>query len=393
MNRCALYVRKSTAQDGVADEATSIARQVEHATAFALTQGWSVAPEHVFVDDGVSGALFGDQRPGLARLLNALRPRPPFQALVASEVARYGRESIETAWAMKQITDSGVRIFDYLDGKEWKLDNAMDKIQLSLANFASEVERERASVRTHDALLRKAKAGAVCGGLIFGYINCAILDEAGRRHHVERIIEPREAAVVKQIFTHAAAGWGVKRIAAALNDAGAPAPLPRRAGRPRGWAPSSVREILGRDIYRGVVVWNRTARIVRQGARAQRKRPPSDIVRVNVPELAIVDEGLWTATQARRQQAATVYRQRTDGRAFGRPANGVESPYLLTGTGTCICGGSMAVLKRPRSTWTPATDPVLRLHDAPSSRRPDLPQCAPGPARQRGRGGPRRRRA
>ena len=27
--------------------------------------------------------------------------------------------------------------------------------------------------------------------------------------------------------------------------------------RPRSWAPSTVREILYRDLYRGVVVWNR----------------------------------------------------------------------------------------------------------------------------------------
>jgi recombinase-like zinc beta ribbon protein len=44
---------------------------------------------------------------------------------------------------------------------------------------------------------------------------------------------------------------------------------------------------------------------------------------------------------------AKVYRDRTGGRAFGRPANSIESPYLLTGFGTCaICGGSMAVLSR-----------------------------------------------
>jgi Recombinase zinc beta ribbon domain len=35
------------------------------------------------------------------------------------------------------------------------------------------------------------------------------------------------------------------------------------------------------------------------------------------------------------------------GQAFGRPTNGVESKYLLTGFGVCAgCGGSMATLKR-----------------------------------------------
>jgi site-specific DNA recombinase len=60
-----------------------------------------------------------------------------------------------------------------------------------------------------------------------------------------------------------------------------------------------------------------------------------------------VDETLWRAAQARTRAAVEVYRLRTGGRAFGRPANGVESPYILTGLGTCAaCGGSMAVLKR-----------------------------------------------
>jgi site-specific DNA recombinase len=221
-----------------------------------------------------------------------------------------------------------------------------EKVMLSLTAFAAEMERDRARVPTHDALMRKARSGHVTGGVVFGYLNRAVTEDA-RRSHVERVVDPRQAAVVRQIFTRAAEGWGVKRIAATLNDEGAPAPMPRRAGRPRGWAPSSIREVLHRDLYRGMVVWNRTARIVRQGARAQRERPAEDVVSVARPELAIVDETLWKAAQERMQASAEIYRQRTGGRAFGRPANGVESPYILTGLGTCAaCGGSMAVLKR-----------------------------------------------
>jgi site-specific DNA recombinase len=345
----AIYARKSTEQSGLADESKSVARQVEHAGAYAARKGWTVASEHIFVDDGVSGALFGASRPGLARLLAALTPRPPFDVLVMSEESRLGREAIETAWVLKRITDAAVRVFFYLDDRERTLESPTDKVMLSLTAFAAEMERDRARVRTHDALRRKAQHGHVTGGLVFGYRNRPVFDGM-RRSHVERVIEPSEAAVVRRIFAHASDGWGVKRIAAALNAEHAPAPLPRRAGRPRGWAPSSVREVLYRDLYRGVLVWNRTARFVRQGARAQRERPDGDIVTVPVPELAIVDDTLWTAAHARLQATAAVYRQRAEragARAFGRPPNGVESPYLLTGVGACAaCGGSMAVLKR-----------------------------------------------
>src|SRR5438876_11766257 len=127
---CAIYARKSNEQNGVADEAKSVTRQVEHARAYAAKKGWTVADEHVYSDDAVSGAEFV-RRPGFLRLMNALKPRPPFQVLVMSEVSRAGREQYGTAVLMLQIVESGVRIFDYLEDKEWKLDTATDQFMLA----------------------------------------------------------------------------------------------------------------------------------------------------------------------------------------------------------------------------------------------------------------------
>src|SRR4051812_40235937 len=97
----AIYARKSTEQL-VSDDQKSITRQVEHAGAYATRKGWTVDGAYVFVDDGISGAEF-TKRPGFLRLMNALKPRPPFQVLVMSEESRLGRESIETAYALKQL--------------------------------------------------------------------------------------------------------------------------------------------------------------------------------------------------------------------------------------------------------------------------------------------------
>jgi DNA invertase Pin-like site-specific DNA recombinase len=94
----ALYARKSTEQT-VADEAKSVTRQIDHARAYAARKGWMVADAHVYVDDGISGAEFL-KRPGFLRLMNALKPRPPFQVLIMSEESRLGREAIETAYAL-----------------------------------------------------------------------------------------------------------------------------------------------------------------------------------------------------------------------------------------------------------------------------------------------------
>jgi DNA invertase Pin-like site-specific DNA recombinase len=96
----AVYCRKSTEQTGVADDAKSVRRQIEHATAYAARKGWTVPEACVFVDEGISGAEFANH-PGFVRLMAALRPRAPFQVLVMSEESRLGREAIETAYALK----------------------------------------------------------------------------------------------------------------------------------------------------------------------------------------------------------------------------------------------------------------------------------------------------
>ena len=80
----AIYARKSTDQSGVADDQKSVTRQVAQATNYATLKGWSVSEAHIYTDDGISGAEFAN-RPGFLRLMNALKPRPPFEVLVMSE--------------------------------------------------------------------------------------------------------------------------------------------------------------------------------------------------------------------------------------------------------------------------------------------------------------------
>ena len=85
--KAAIYARKSTEQTGVSDEEKSVTRQIEHAKLYAAQKDWTVSDEHIFVDDGISGAEFV-KRPGFIRLMNALKPRPAFHFLVMSEESR-----------------------------------------------------------------------------------------------------------------------------------------------------------------------------------------------------------------------------------------------------------------------------------------------------------------
>ena len=134
---------------------------------------------------------------------------------------------------MKQLVTAGVRVFFYLEDRERTLDSPTDKIMLSLTAYTDELEREKARQRTYDAMVRKAKAGHVTGGRVFGYDNVEILgppDDQGRqkRSHVERRINDAEATVIGEIFSRCAQGWGMRRTAKHLNELKAPCPRAQR---------------------------------------------------------------------------------------------------------------------------------------------------------------------
>jgi site-specific DNA recombinase len=314
----AIYARKSTEQLGVADEARSVTRQIEQAKSYAARKGWTVPESCIFVDDGISGAEFVN-RPGFVRLMASLKPRPPFQVLVMSEESRLGREAIETAYVLKQLITAGVRVFFYLEDRERTFDSPTDKLLMSVTAFADELEREKARQRTHDAMQRKARAGHVTGGRVFGYDNVEVLGINGQRSHVERRINEAEAAVVRRMFELCAGGAGLTRVTKTLNHEGVPAPRPQ-LGRPRAWATSSVRAVLRRSLYKGEVTWNQSRKRDRWGRKRQHARPETDWMHVGAPDLQIVSADLWA-----RAQAAMTVRTR-------QYASGDRSSWQLPGS-------------------------------------------------------------
>ena len=344
----AIYARKSTEQHETDTEEKSVTRQVEHAKAYAVRKGWTVADEHVHVDDGISGAEFTN-RPGLLRLMNSLKPRPPFHVLIMSEESRLGREAIETAYALKQLVQAGVQVWFYLEDRQRTLESPTDKLLLSVTAFADELEREKARQRTYDAMVRKAKAGHVTGGRVFGYDNVEVTrpgpDGQPRRSHVARRINEVEANVIRQIFSRYALGFGFTAIAKQLNEEGAACPRAEQ-GRPNGWAPSSIREVLRRPLYHGVIIWNKTRKRDTWGLKKQTQRSAAEWVEVQAPDLRLVTSEQWDAVQVRLAEVRETALRTKSGQLLGRPpAHAVK--YLLSGLLRCAeCGATLEARSR-----------------------------------------------
>jgi len=178
------YLRKSTAQEGVADDDKSVKLQREHVKAFAAKRGWLVRDEYIFEDDGKSGAEFA-RRPGYMRLMASLKPHAPFGVLIMYDETRLGREQIEVGYALKQIVQAGVEVWFSKDERRRTLGTPVDKFMISALNFAAEEQRVATAERTRATMERKARAGHVTGGCVFGYANVA--------DHGRRTSRPRRA--------------------------------------------------------------------------------------------------------------------------------------------------------------------------------------------------------
>jgi DNA invertase Pin-like site-specific DNA recombinase len=357
----AIYARKSTDQH-VAEAAKSVTRQVENARAYAQKKGWAVADAHVYVDDGISGAEFA-RRPGLAQLRKLLKHRAPFQVLIVSEQKSLGREVVETSWVIKELDEAGCEVWSYSEDKCLTPRSSLDKMMSNVQGFADENHREKSSQRVIEAHERLHRAGHVVGGRIFGYKNRDVfegVDAHGRplRSHVERVIDTTEADAVRRIFEMYDSGLGLKRIASILTAEGAPAPKPFKKrvndlpASPfdgstlapyQGWAKSTVRSVLTRELYRGVAVWGKTKKKNHWGKLAPHRRPASDWHLTEVPHLRIIDDALWRRVHARRGETESKAVRFASGRMSGRPPkHAVQN--LLAGLATCgVCGGGLVV--------------------------------------------------
>jgi Recombinase zinc beta ribbon domain len=105
--------------------------------------------------------------------------------------------------------------------------------------------------------------------------------------------------------------------------------------------------VLYRDLYRGVITWNRTRKRDKWGLQRQAPPPTGDWLEIPAPHLQIVTEDPWRRTHERPEAVRGVYLRTNRGQAFGRPALGGPSKYLLTNLALCgCCGGSLRVRSR-----------------------------------------------
>lgn len=319
--RVALYARFSSELQ----DRRSITDQIALAREHAARQGWLVVAE--YSDAAISGASTAN-RPGLQDLMRAAEAGA-LEGILCESLDRLSRDLEDLAGIHKRLEFRGVKLVTLADG-------VVSTLLVGIRATVAKLYLEDLAAKTRRGQIGRVRAGRIPGGRCYGY-DVVAGDERG-----QRVINEREAEVVRRIYREYAAGVSPMTTVRALNAEGVPGPRggPWNVSTLLG-SPRRRNGILNNELYVGQLIYNRQ-RFIKDpatGKRQSRANPPDQWITHELPELAIVDVDKWAAVRSRRSALG------------GRRLVSRRRPkHLLSGLLCCgRCGANMIVKTVMRS--------------------------------------------
>jgi site-specific DNA recombinase len=315
-DKVAIYIRWSTDDQG---DGTTLDVQMEGCRHYALSQGWNVTEDLIFIDEGHSGGSL--DRPAITRLREAVQ-RGAVDCVIVFKLDRLSRSVVDTVNLVLQEWDD----LCHVKSAREPIDTTNHAGKMFFYMLVSYAEWERSVIkeRTWSGRLKRAQEGRNPGfNAPYGY-------RVGATPGTLEIVA-EEAAVVRRIYQLYLTGLGMLGIVKTLAGEGV------RFREGRVWNESTVRHILANPVYVGDLVWGVRQRNPKYGKRDGEKE------RLRVAEPLAAREGAFPAIVSRSEyERVRMMRSEKPGPNRGGSGRALSSRFLLTGLARCgKCGSSM----------------------------------------------------
>ena len=321
--RAGIYTRVSSkrqAQDHTIDQ------QLASSRSYAQEQGWQLNEEHIYRDDGYSGANLS--RPGLDRLRDAAA-LAEVDVVVITAPDRLARKYLHQVLLIEELESHGVQVAFV---ERPMSEDPNDQLLLQIRGAVAEYERTLITERMRRGKLAKLRAGLLLPWTRghYGYR----VDPEHPRDPASVRVDAAEAVVVQQVFAwYLEEGAALYTVGKRLERAGALTP--------RGcsyWTGCTVRAILHDSTYTGVAYGNRYRSVAATSRRSPLLpvgpgksyvlKPVEEWVAIAVPAIVSAEE----YTSCNRNSPTTSRR-----------------PCAIPSTPTCCAATSVVA----RASWSP----------------------------------------
>lgn len=308
------------------DDSGSIQNQKSMLIEYALQQGWDIYG--IYSDDDYTGA--DRRRPEFNRLLKDAQARK-FDIILCKTQSRFTRElELVEKYIHGLFPEWGIRFISIVDNADTA--NIGNKKSRQINGLVNEWYLEDMSENIRSVLKARRKKGLHIGAFaLYGYKK-----DPDKKGHL--IIDEEAAAVVREVFSLFAQGYGKTAIARMLNDRGIPNPTEYkrlqglRYQQPKEknstlWKYFAISDMLTNEIYIGNMVQGKYGSISYK-TKQNKPRPKSEWYIVEGTHEPIIDRDLWDRVQKMIQERAKPFDVGTIG-LFARKARCANCGYVM----------------------------------------------------------------
>ena len=324
------------------EDSNSIQNQKSILSEYAMEQGWELY--HIYSDDDYAGA--DRHRPEFNRLLRDAEAHK-FDIVLCKTQSRFTRElELVEKYIHGLFPIWGIRFISVVDHADTA--NKGNKKSRQINGLVNEWYLEDMSDNIRSVLTNRRKNGFHIGSFaLYGYKK-----DPEQKGHL--IIDEEAAAVVREVFTLFARGYGKSAIARMLNDRGIPNPteykrlhglryMSPKSKNSTLWKYSAISDMLVNEMYIGNMVQGKYGSVSYK-TKQNKPRPKNEWYIVEGTHEPIIDRELWTRVQRLIVQKTRPFSDGTIG-LFARKARCANCGYTMRSSKTSFKQGNKRYLR------------------------------------------------